>query len=367
MLQYDNFNHKGILIEIGDVPDALTDIRAKTPFRWQKTADDRLVFVCVERKIVEVFDTTGKLADNNIRTAYIGQEVDEEFNGDPCLRYMSYVEFDPKHWDIFPFDKKAWVANFILEVAKDLTNGEGEASLPDIDSNPWSYEFYFFVSDNHTGNSDKCLEKNLDFLFDNNSDIYEDFLPPLREGVEAYREQTDDYFAPYRLEWYIDDFDEELAEDLQAKIDDGTMDKMQRLYDEVSALLKTYSTRMVLEQGVFILLEGDCCAAVDDLLNGQDYLAYAIDKFLQTTTEEYINEHQEGAVNQLNALKEYFGKDTDFEWIKEVPSDHTEFIPTLKRLSAALGNDYQESPMEELESAVKRWASNIRTNDLFEY
>lgn len=64
-----------------------------------------------------------------------------------------------------------------MEIAEKLTNGEGEASLPDIDSNSWSYEFYFFVSDNHTGNSDKCLEKNLDFLFDYESDHYEDFCP----------------------------------------------------------------------------------------------------------------------------------------------------------------------------------------------
>lgn len=79
MLQYQDFNHKGVLIEIGDVPDTLTDIRANAPFEWQDTADDRFVFVCIERKIAEVFDVTGKLASNNIRIAYIGQEVNEEF------------------------------------------------------------------------------------------------------------------------------------------------------------------------------------------------------------------------------------------------------------------------------------------------
>lgn len=371
MLEYEDFNHKGVLIQIDDVPDALTDIRAKTPFRWQKTADDRFVFVCVERKIVEVFDTTGKLAGNDIRTAYIGQEVDEAFDGwSLVLRYLSYVEFDPKDEDVIsPYIRKSNAVACILGAAKSLTNGGGQASLPDIYENTYSQGFKFFVSDNYSGDSDECLEANVYYVI---GDDYDYFMPPGMTYASYWGEVREEYFAPYRIEWLLDECDDETAEDIQKVLDDGTMERAQEIYGVVLSHLGTYSTRMVLERGAFILLEEPYCEALDKR-NAHNYLAYAIHKYLQNPTEYDSNnevgydiDDYEGALCvQLNALKEYFGKKSGFEWIKEVPSEHSEFIPTLKRLSEILGNDYQVSPMEELESEVKRWTNDIHNIELF--
>lgn len=351
MLQYNDFNHKGVLIQIDDVPDALTDIRTNTPFEWQGTADDRFVFVCIERKIVEVFDTTGKLADNDIRTAYIGKEVDEEFyNLYPILRYMDRVEFDPNDENaISEFDWRAGVATRLLEMAQSIANDE-HRTLGDISSGILDY-----VSDNLSGDSGECLESTIDALIWD-MEFYDDFFGIVDSAGRAYHEHTSDYFAPYRIEWYMDEIaesDPDLGETLQEAIDDGHFGRVQEHYETFLSWFAIYSARLMLERGAFVLLEYG-----DEMRINDSYLTDAIDKFLQTTTEEYINEHQAGAVNQLNALKEYFGEAEDFEWIKEVPSDHTEFIPTLKRLSAALGNDYQVSPIEEFEHKVKMWADN---------
>lgn len=183
-----------------------------------------------------------------------------------------------------------------------------------------------------------------------------------------------EYFAPYRIEWLLDECDDETAEHIQKMIDDGTMERAQEIYGVVLSHLGTYSTRMVLERGAFILLEEPYCEALDSCgkSKAQNYLAYAIHKYLQNPTEYDsnnevydIDDYEWSLCIQLDALKEYFGKKSGFEWIKEVPSEHTQFMPTLKRLSEILGNDYQESPMEELESEVKRWANDIHNIELF--
>lgn len=350
MLQYTDFNHKGVLIQIDDVPDALTDIRANTPFEWQDTADDRFVFVCIKRKIVEVFDTTGKLAENDIRTTYIGQEVDEEFyEWYPVLRYASYVEVNPND-DVFSeFVWRANVAHRLVMMAECIVNEEHRV-LGDIDSDIFNY-----VSDNLSGDSDTCLEGTIDALMWD-MEFYDDFFGTIDSIGRAYHEYTSDYFAPYRIEWYIDEIKSDsdyLEEILQQAIDDGYLDRVQTYYETFLSWFAVYSARLMLERGAFELLRYS-----DAFYDDSDYLAYAINKFLQIATEEYVNEHQYGAVTQLDALKEYFGETEGFEWIKEVPSEHTQFIPTLRRLSEALGNDYQVSPMEEFECKAKIWAND---------
>lgn len=374
MLQYTDFNHKGVLIQIDDVPDALTDIRANTPFEWQDTADDRFVFVCVERKIVEVFDTTGKLAGNDIRTAYIGQEVNERFyEWNPVLRYLSYVEFDPKDEDVIsPYIRKSDAADCILETAQSLTSRDGQELLPDIYADTFHDNFKFFVSDNYSEDSDTCLEANVYYIIGGG---YDYFMPPGMKYADYWGEVRGEYFAPYRIEWLLDECDnDEEAEHIQKVLDDGTMERAQEIYGVVLNHLGTYSTRMMLERGVFILLKEPYCAALDGCgkSNAQNYLAYAIHKYLQNPTEYgsnnevyNIDDYEEALCVQLKALKEYFGEKSGFEWIKEVPSEHTQFMPTLKRLSETLGNDYQVSPMEELESEVKRWANDIHNIELF--
>lgn len=351
MLQYQDFNHKGVLIEIGDVPDALTDIRANTPFEWQDTADDRFVFVCIERKIAEVFDVTGKLADNDIRIAYIGQEVNEEFyEWYPVLRYMSYVEFDPKDDSVvYEFGWRANLADRLVGMAECIANGEHRV-LGDVDSDIFNY-----VSDNLSEDSDTCLESTIDALMWD-MEFYDDFFGIINSAGRAYQECTDDYFAPYRIEWYVDEIvesDDWLGEVLPQAIDDGHLDRVQSYYETFLSWFAVYSARLMLEKGAFKLLRYS-----DVFYDDSDYLAYAIHEFLQIATEEYINEHQEGVVNQLNALKEYFGEKEGFEWIRKVPSDHTAFVPTLRHLSETLGDDYHVSPIEEFEHMVKMWANN---------
>lgn len=397
MLQYKDFNHKGVLIQIDDVPDALTDIRANTPFEWQDTADDRLVFVCIEREIVEVFDTTGKLADNDIRTAYIGEGVDEEFDGYPILRYMSYVEFDPKDKVFMPSNRRALVAKGIIETAKCLVDGYYcEYALADIRSDSKDYyNIIYGMRDVREDLEDECIEQSIDSIF-HELGIYRIFLSKDMEKLRfAYRKDMERrYFAFYRLDIMLSDFyDDSEMELTKEELEDIIIVAIsfQEFYWDILAL---YSGRTMLEQGAFVLLRNDKYRLAFD--RSFDYMVYAIDKFAQTAKRIYVNNdrYHDNLLEQFNYIKAYFiGEDEvdddeyyelygdEYEednseyqepylWLDDVSDEPEAIVDALQRLSNQLtSNGYEKppSPMEQLEQTLEEWVASSEHNNLFDH
>lgn len=370
------FKHKGVLVGLHN--DHLSDIYAEAKFDWQQNADsDGLVFVYGD-EIVDVFDMTGKLADDEIRTAYIGADVEDVKS--IAFEFVPYIDIDVDN--ISKTERLIEHLNrvlVILEALEYMTRGEYcQTIMADIDSPSYGSDLGYYVSDHIHEYSKKCLGANIDSAL-GWLGLYDSFLPDAMERarLKYWEHCSDDYFAPYRLEWLLedesgdedeyddeyddddDDDDDNLLEELRQLQEDGVIkefDDFQGMYMGAAA---RYFARLMLERGAFTLLDTSYRDALysETLNNNVGYIIYAIDKFLETADQAYIDEHKDGAVMQLEAIKAYFGD--SHAWLKEQSDD--EFLSALKRLSSELKANVDEplyeelSPLEELKKTFAHW------------